>query len=375
MEKMVFTLTEQMKDAIQLLQRTVTVKKGSGGVYPEGVLFYKDNLAAISSDLSITYKLTSDETGFVPQLFEKKVIVPIKGLQLIMDSAENSEITLSVENNILSVKKNSKRGVAQIALTTDEFPEIPKLDVAGKDSIPVKEFLNAIKTTSYAMAKNSSKPLLMGMHMISDGNTLTIYAIDGFRISLWTQPYVSDKFTISIPAKTVDKLTSALSKASGDLTVVRCNGGRQAAFVIGKLVIRSHLLYGDLIDLSTIVKDKKSEVEVEKLPCLSILKTVSMLQEDRKKPVRVNLANDKIVFNYRGANSQYEDECAVSAAESAESVMIGLNNSYLQDTLNACPADTLKVQYDGALSPVLFRSKSEQAEIVQVVVPMRLAAE
>lgn len=375
MEKMVFTLTEQMKDAIQLLQRTVTVKKGSGGVYPEGVLFYKDNLAAISSDLSITYKLTSDETGFVPQLFEKKLIVPIKGLQLILDSAENSEITLSVENNILSVKKNSKRGVAQIALTTDEFPEIPKLDVAGKDSIPVKEFLHAIKTTSYAMAKNSSKPLLMGMHMISDGNTLTIYAIDGFRISLWTQPYVSDKFTISIPAKTVDKLTSALSKASGDLTVVRCNGGRQAAFVIGKLVIRTHLLYGDLIDLSTIVKDKKSEVEVEKLPCLSILKTVSMLQEDRKNPVRVNLANDKIVFNYRGANSQYEDECAVSAAESAESVMIGLNNGYLQDTLNACPADTLKVQYDGALSPVLFRSKSEQAEIVQVVVPMRLAAE
>lgn len=224
------------------------------------------------------------------------------------------------------------------------------------------------------MAKNGSKPLLMGMHMISDGNTLTIYAIDGFRISLWTQPYVSEKFTISIPAKTVDKLTSALSKASGNLTVVRCNGGRQAAFVIGKLVIRTHLLYGDLIDLSTIVKDKKSEVEVEKLPCLSILKTVSMLQEDRKNPVRVSLANDKIVFNYRGANSQYEDECAVSASESAESVMIGLNNSYLQETLNACPADSLKVQYDGALSPVLFRSKSEQAEIVQVVVPMRLAA-
>ena len=375
MEKMIFTLTEQMKDAIQLLQRTVTVKKVSGGVYPEGVLFYKDNLAAISSDLSITYKLTSEETGFVPQLFEKKIIVPIKGLQLILDSAENSEITLSVEKNILSVKKNSKRGVAQIALTTDEFPEIPKLDVAGKDSIPVKEFLHAIKTTSYAMAKNCSKPLLTGMHMISDGKTLTIYAIDGFRISLWTQPYVSEKFTISIPAKTVDKLTSALSKASGDLTVVRCNGGRQAAFVIGKLVIRTHLLYGDLIDLSTIVKEKKSEVEVEKLPCLSILKTVSMLQEDRKNPVRVNLANDKIVFNYRGTNSQYEDECAVSAAESAESVMIGLNNSYLQDTLNACPADTLKVQYDGALSPVLFRSKSEQAEIVQVVVPMLLAAE
>ena len=324
MEKMIFTLTEQMKDAIQLLQRTVTVKKVSGGVYPEGVLFYKDNLAAISSDLSITYKLTSEETGFVPQLFEKKIIVPIKGLQLILDSAENSEITLSVEKNILSVKKNNKRGVAQIALTNEEFPEIPKLDVAGKDAIPVKEFLRAINTTSYAMAKNGSKPLLTGMHMISDGKTLTIYAIDGFRISLWTQPYVSEKFTISIPAKTVDKLTSALSKASGDLTVVRCNGGRQAAFVIGKLVIRTHLLYGDLIDLSTIVKEKKSEVEVEKLPCLSILKTVSMLQEDRKNPVRVSLANDKIVFNYRGANSQYEDECAVSAAESAESVMIGL---------------------------------------------------
>ena len=179
-------------------------------------------------------------------------------------------------------------------VTNEEFPEIPKLDVAGKDAIPVKEFLRAIKTTSYAMAKNGSKPLLTGMHMISDGKTLTIYAIDGFRISLWSQPYVSEKFTVSIPAKTVDKLTSALSKASGDLTVVRCNGGRQAAFVIGKLVIRTHLLYGDLIDLSTIVKDKKSEVEVEKLPCLSILKTVSMLQEDRKNPVRVSLANDNL---------------------------------------------------------------------------------
>ena len=376
MGKMIFTLTEQMKDALQLLQRTVTVKKGAGGVYPEGVLFYKDNLAAISADLSITYKLTSDETGFVPQLFDERVIVPVKGLQVILDSVENSEITLSVENNILSVKKNSKRGVAQIALSDKHFPDIPPLDVAGKDAVPVKEFLHAIKTTSYAMSKNESKPLYTGMHMISDGKTLTIFAIDGFRVSLWTQPYASDSFTISIPAKTVDKLTAALSKASGNLTVVRCNGGRQAAFVIGKLVIRTNLLIGELLDLSTIVTKKKNEVEVEKSPCLSILKTVSMLQEDRlKNPLRVNLANDRIVFNYRGANSQYEDECAVSAAESAETVMIGLNNSYLQDTLNACPADSLKVQYDGALSPVLFRSKSEQAEVVQVIVPMRLAAE
>ena len=146
------------------------------------------------------------------------------------------------------------------------------------------------------------------MHMISDGKTLTIFAIDGFRVSLWTQPYASDSFTISIPAKTVDKLTAALSKASGNLTVVRCNGGRQAAFVIGKLVIRTNLLIGELLDLSTIVTKKKNEVEVEKSPCLSILKTVSMLQEDRlKNPLRVNLANDRIVFNYRGANSQYED--------------------------------------------------------------------
>jgi hypothetical protein len=74
-------------------------------------------------------------------------------------------------------------------------------------------------------------------------------------------------------------------------------------------------------------------------------------------------------------NIFYEDECAVTAQESAESVMIGLNNSFLQETLNACPSDTLKVQYDGALSPVLFRSKNEQAEIVQAIVPMRLAAE
>ena len=126
MGKMIFTLTEQMKDALQLLQRTVTVKKGAGGVYPEGVLFYKDNLAAISADLSITYKLTSDETGFVPQLFDERVIVPVKGLQVILDSVENSEITLSVENNILSVKKNSKRGVAQIALSDKHFPDITR---------------------------------------------------------------------------------------------------------------------------------------------------------------------------------------------------------------------------------------------------------
>ena len=212
--------------------------------------------------------------------------------------------------------------------------------------------------------------------MSSDGQSLSLFAIDGFRVSLWAQPYVSERFTMSIPPKTVDKLAAALSKASGNVTVVRCNGGRQAGFVIGKLVIRTNLFSGELMDLKTIMTEKKNEVELEKAPCLSILKTVSMLQEDKlKSPVRVNLANDKIVIRYKGSKTQYEDECAVTAQESAESVMISLNNSFLQETLNACPSDTLKVQYDGALSPVLFRSKSEQAEIVQAIVPMRLAAE
>lgn len=105
-------------------------------------------------------------------------------------------------------------------------------------------------------------------------------------------------------------------------------------------------------------------VELEKAPCLSILKTVSMLQEDKlKSPVRVNLANDKIVIRYKGSNTQYEDECAVTAQESAESVMIGLNNSFLQETLNACPSDTLKVQYDGALSPVFFVPRANRRRL------------
>lgn len=103
----------------------------------------------------------------------------------------------------------------------------------------------------------------------------------------------------------------------------------------------------------------------------------TMLWRD-SKPYQGYMWSMRNIFyedEYLYSKTQYEDECAVTAQESAESVMIGLNNSFLQETLNACPSDTLKVQYDGALSPVLFRSKSEQAEIVQAIVPMRLAAE
>lgn len=103
----------------------------------------------------------------------------------------------------------------------------------------------------------------------------------------------------------------------------------------------------------------------------------TMLWRD-SKPYQGYMWSMRNIFyedEYLYSKTQYEDECAVTAQESAESVMIGLNNSFLQETLNACPSDILKVQYDGALSLVLFRSKSEQAEIVQAIVPMRLAAE
>ena len=160
MEKMIFTLTEQMKDALQLLQRTVTVKKGSGGAYPEGVLFYKDNLAAISADLSITYKLTSDETGFVSQLFDERVIVPVKGLQVILDSVENSEITLSVENNILSVKKNSKRGVAQMRSQTSISPIFRRLMWRERTLYPLRSFCTRSRRRATRCPRTSRSPCI-----------------------------------------------------------------------------------------------------------------------------------------------------------------------------------------------------------------------
>ena len=163
MEKMIFTLTEQMKDALQLLQRTVTVKKGSGGAYPEGVLFYKDNLAAISADLSITYKLTSDETGFVPQLFDERVIVPVKGLQVILDSVENSEITLSVENNILSVKKSRRTASAasrRLRFRISIFPIFRRLMWRGRTLFLSRSFCTRSRQRATRCPRTSRSPCI-----------------------------------------------------------------------------------------------------------------------------------------------------------------------------------------------------------------------
>lgn len=379
-EKMIFTITTEIKNALELLKK-IASKNKAGGAMPEGVLFKGDNLAAMNDLLTVSFKLLPSELGLTPQLFEEPQILPIKAINVILDSSEGTEITISEENCTFRIKKSGKKASAKISGFSKEvvFPAIPPVEYEKIDEISVDDFIDAVNATKHAISTNTAKMIYTGVHLIADGENLSMFAIDGYRAALWSTPYKSEDFRLSIPDKCLDVLIQALSKTSGKMSVVQTKVKNKAVFIVNgnRMVIRTRLLEGNVVEHSPMFADGQHRLIVNRKSLISVLKSITVIADDSatKDKMLITYGNDNINLKYSCATAEYEEN--VSAKGNAESeVKMGMNLRFLLDSLNAIKTENVSIDYKGSENPIRITAISDSEDstttVHQLCVPMRI---
>ncbi len=96
----------------------------------------------------------------------------------------NEEISLFIDpknNDVLKIKQG--RNNSKIALAKEHtISDILKSDIIYSLNLNPKIFKDLIESTSYAVAQDESRPILLGQYIELENNLIKITALDGFRL-------------------------------------------------------------------------------------------------------------------------------------------------------------------------------------------------
>jgi DNA polymerase-3 subunit beta len=260
---------------------------------------------------------------------------------------------------------------------SEEYPELPSVEKQNAISVPQNILSKMIRQTIFAVSDNEIRPVYTGSLMEIQNETLTMVAVDGFRLALRRE---------SLAGQTVEDCSfivpgSALSdveKLCGDTEdpVEITVGAKHISFVIGDTVLVSRRLEGEFLNYKkSIPSEFATTLETNRDDFMRAVSRVSLIIDEKtKNPLRLYVEENLLKITCTTGVGSGVDQCSIKVNGNT-GLMIGFNNRYLLDALKAAPTETVYMGLNTASSPCVIMPSDGSDSFSYMILPVRLKAE
>ncbi len=268
-------------------------------------------------------------------------------------------------------------GVAEFEIPAMNASDYPSLPVTGADNtmtIPTSMMRELIEKTIYAVSQDDKKPAHTGELFVIEPGSLTIVALDGYRLAILQRDVECTRdIRIIIPAKTLQELLKIMG---GPDDPVKIDANRRyVVFTTNGYTIMSRLIEGDFLNYESVIpKEKRTRVTVDCKTFINTIERASLIITERlKNPLRITFAEDKITVRCQTPLGKVVDEFA-PVAMTGDPVEIGFNNRYLLDAMRYSKCERMVLEINGPLSPVKILPEDGK-DFIYLVLPVRFKNE
>lgn len=337
----------------------------------EGVLIkaYGSNLNISGYNLEIG--ITTDIEASISE--EGEIVVGAKLFLDIVRRLPEEIVQLETDERMVTYITCGQVKYQIVGMSSVEYPDLPTFDATDTLMIGGGILRDMIRQTVYAVSDNTAKPIYTGSLFELNEGTLSIVAIDGYRMAIRTENVKFEKNTsFVVPGKTQLEVLKLLNDDEAEAEIII--GQRHIAFNVNGYKVISRLIEGTFLDYkTTIPKDSKTEVVINTRKIINAVERMSLLNNDRiQSPVRCYFADDEIKLSCASAVGRANDVVEVPVIGAP--VEIGFNNRYLLDALKNTDTDEVKLVLNGPVSPMIVKPVKGES-FLSIVVPMRLANE
>jgi DNA polymerase-3 subunit beta len=309
---------------------------------------------------------------------EGSITVPSRLLSDFVNSlpSEKIELTLSPRSKQLKVK--CARNEATIGgMDADDFPPIPAVDDGATLEIDPKVLRDAITQVVFSAATDDSRPVLTGIDVVVEGDTLTLAAADGFRLAVRTlslKKKVAEKQQVIVPAKALAELNRLLQDQDDAVAMTFNANKTQVLFKLKDVELVAQLIQGTFPDYSRLIpKEWSSRAVVEVRDFLQETKIASIFARDGSGIVRITFQSEEGAPGRMTVSARAEEvgdnQGELDAAVEGEPSKIAFNGKYLQDVLQVLDGGRVALETTGPSQPGVIRP-IDNDNYVHVVMPM-----
>jgi len=310
---------------------------------------------------------------------EGAITVPARLLTEFVNSLPNDTVDITLFPRTKTLGLHCARVEARISgVDAKDFPPIPTVDKSISTSVEVETLRQGISHVVFAAATEESRPVLTGIDVALEDDTMTLAAADGFRLAVQKLPLssaVKEKTEVIIPSRTLAELNRLLTEHEEPVEITVNPNKSQAMFKLTDIEIVSQLVQGTFPQYSQLIPQSYStRALIDVGDFLRATRTASIFARDGSGIVRLviapgeNGAPGKMTVSARSEEIG-EDTGEVDAIIEGEEAKIAFNGKYLNDVLSILRESQVALETTNPSSPGVLRPVGND-NYIHVVMPM-----
>ena len=357
-----------LQNAVNTASRAAAVKSAVAAL--EGLLIEATESKIVISGYDLKTGIT---TSFPADIVEGgSVVLNSKLFGDIIRKMPGDIVTVTVSDNYMTKIKGGASEFEIIATPADDYPELPGIDSSNSIAICQKTLKSMISQTCFAVSDNEARPIHTGALFEIEKNSLTMVAVDGYRLALRKEEITDagNAYSFVVPGSALNEVEKILSDSDDELYISL--GSKHVMFAIDGTTLISRRLEGEFLNYKkSIPMTGKFDIKADRKTVLNAVERVSLIINDKlKSPVRCTFTDDSLSLLAVTPLGRASDQCEVEGT--ADGLEIGFNNKYLTDALKAAPADEIIIRLSTGVTPCLILPADESDKFLYMVLPVRL---
>jgi DNA polymerase III subunit beta len=362
---------KETKAFIELLGKAAAATSTKDTIRSGVLIVAKENEISIRGmNEAVSVQVSAKDITEVKE--ETSFVVPAKIFLDMMKKLPKGDVELVIEETNMSIKV----GKSLYGINTYEIDEFP-LPVAYEEGmifqVDAPTFASSLQTMVHACAETETRPILTGVHIVSNGKYLTLIATDSHRLMANAVPILkeTEEFkNVVVPKASVKELTSLLADEKEVEFSISQN---QLSLKTEGVLFTTRLLEGNFPDVTKLIPAEfESEVVVHREEFIKALdRTKTALGKDGKIAKFHVKSGDLSMLNIECETQVTKVFEELFVDEAGADLTLKLNIYYLLDSIQATDSKKIRLLMAGAMKPLLVRPETEGATQFGLILPVR----
>ncbi len=321
-------------------------------------------LTAYDGEISIEQKIKAEV------MEEGEVCVNGKTFADFVGKIAAFEVVIATDEKGVIIRYADSESYMQV-LPAEDFPLLGDKNVEGKEYFEIQENVlkELIAKTVFCCATDGSRPILKGALLQAKEGTLSITALDGFRMAYAYANIAgsSAEMKIVCPARTLVEISRMLDSEN----LLKIYADKYSLSVaVQDTVITSRLYAGEFVKKENIFPlDFTTRVTVKRAELMDSVERASVLiRGDKYNLVVLDVKNGKIVVNANSDMGKIEE--TVAAELDGKEVKVAMNSKFLSDAVKALDEEYIQLSFNTAVTPFTVENVEDKSR-QYLVLPLR----
>jgi DNA polymerase III subunit beta len=358
----------------------------SRAVSPRSTLPVLSNVLVASDEGRLRLSATNLELGITCWIGAKieeegSTTVPARTFVDLVGTLPQEQVSLNLATATQTLNVRCGASNTDIkCIDAQEFPPLPVPEMEGAILLNVADFKDMISQVIFAASVDEARPVLMGVLVTVEKDTITMAAADGFRLSVrkgtLSQP-VSQAFTAIIPARALGELARVVADGNETISMVMPKGRGQVVFRMKEVEVVSQLIDGTFPDYQQIIpRSYKSRTILSTPALLKACKQAEIFAREGSNVARLDIktAGDLEPGTVEISAQSEEtgsNETIVAATIEGIGLLIAFNVKYMREVLEVIKSPNVALETSAANAPGVVRPVGDDA-FLHVIMPMHL---